>query len=34
VLERVLAPERALIVLVGPAKELEPQLTGLGPIES
>jgi predicted Zn-dependent peptidase len=31
--QRLFHPERALIVLVGPAKELEPQLAGLGPVE-
>jgi zinc protease len=30
---RLLHPERAAIVLVGPAEALRPQLEGLGPIE-
>ncbi len=33
VAQRLFHPERTLIVLVGPAKALEPQLTGLGPVE-
>jgi predicted Zn-dependent peptidase len=28
-----LHPERAVIVVLGPAKDLVPQLEGLGPIE-
>jgi zinc protease len=31
--QRLLHPERAGIVLVGPAAQLEPQLEGLGPVE-
>jgi predicted Zn-dependent peptidase len=31
--QRLFHPERTLIVLVGPAAELKPQLAGLGPIE-
>jgi zinc protease len=31
--QRLLHPERNVIVLVGPAKELTPQLEGLGPLE-
>jgi zinc protease len=31
--QRQLHPERSVIVLVGPAKDLTPQLEGLGPIE-
>jgi zinc protease len=30
---RLLHPERSVIVLVGPAKDLTPQLEGLGPVE-
>jgi zinc protease len=31
--QRLLHPERSLILLVGPAAELAPQLEGLGPVE-
>jgi zinc protease len=31
--QRLLHPERTVIVLVGPAKQLSPQLEGLGPIQ-
>jgi len=31
--ERLLHPDRSAILLVGPAKDLTPQLEGLGPIE-
>jgi zinc protease len=31
--QRLIHPERAAIVVVGPAAELEPQLAGLGPLE-
>jgi len=31
--QRLLHPERTLILLVGPARELTPQLEGLGPVE-
>ncbi len=31
--QRLFHPERTLIVLVGPAAELKPQLDGLGPVE-
>jgi zinc protease len=31
--QRLLHPERSVIVLVGPAKDLTPQLEGLGPVE-
>ena len=30
---RLLHPERSLILLVGPAAELTPQLEGLGPVQ-
>jgi predicted Zn-dependent peptidase len=31
--ERLLHPDRSAILLVGPARELTPQLEGLGPVE-